>query len=171
MSTHETLLPCPFCGAKPKVTVRTGSPAEDYAWLAFVVCYCGGFSSCAHKDGYAGTKAKARASAIAAWNTRASPPPPEDGWVDIESAPKDGQTLIYWVSSVKYDEDEETGRLREVDVSAVDMGCWVNGGEHGEGYHDPFCGIPGDSGAPTHYMLLPKAPPPPAALEPKEQHD
>ena len=79
-------------------------------------------------------------------------------WQDISSAPKDGRIVLYWVASVRFEEDEETGQLREIDVSAADLGCWMPPGGHGEGYHDPFAGIPGDQGGVTHWMNVPAAP-------------
>lgn len=82
----------------------------------------------------------------------------EDRWLPIETAPKDGRIVLYWVNAVRYSEDEETGQLIETDVSQPDLGQWIDGGEHGAGYHDPFAGIPGDAGAPTHWQPLPIPP-------------
>lgn len=76
-------------------------------------------------------------------------------WQPIETAPRDGSIVMYWVTAVQYEGDEETGLVNDVDVSAPDFGRWT-GGE--DGYHEPFSGIPGDGGSPTHWQPLPAAP-------------
>jgi len=66
MSTQtDYLLPCPFCGSAPKVTERASiETATGRFW--FIACFCGGYSTCAHKNGETEEKA------YKAWNTRAS---------------------------------------------------------------------------------------------------
>lgn len=76
MSTE--LKPCPFCGARPHLTVRPDN-AEATTYFAAVGCYCGGYSACAHKMATAPEADKAEALACAAWNRRAlSAQPPAD---------------------------------------------------------------------------------------------
>ena len=81
MSTE--LKPCPFCGARPHLTVRPDN-AEATTYFAAVGCYCGGYSACAHKMATAPEADKAEALACAAWNRRAlsaQPPAPSvPGW-------------------------------------------------------------------------------------------
>jgi len=86
----------------------------------------------------------------------AAPAVSAPAWQPIETAPTDGSTIMYWVSAVRYEEDE-IGGIRSIDVSAPDFGCWVNVAADA-GYHEPFAGIPGDNGSPTHWMPLPAAP-------------
>lgn len=81
-----------------------------------------------------------------------------DSWRPIDTAPKDGRVVLYWVASVRFQDDDDTGQVHEIDVSAADFGCWMSAPEHGEGYHDPFSGIPGDQGGVTHWMPVPAAP-------------
>lgn len=64
-------LPCPFCNARPRLTVRPNN-SEATEYFAAVACYCGGYSACAHKMATAPEADEAEASAIAAWNTRAA---------------------------------------------------------------------------------------------------
>ncbi|HEY8878253.1 MAG TPA: hypothetical protein VIN03_11855 [Roseateles sp.] len=85
-----------------------------------------------------------------------SPAPAQPVWQLIETAPKDGSLFLCWVASVRYDEDPETGEFREVDVSEPDFGRWA--GSEDDGYYEPMSGLPGDHGAPTHWMPLPAAP-------------
>jgi Lar family restriction alleviation protein len=70
MSTE--LLPCPFCGGKPKQSWRPGSTIEG-AFVAFIACYCGGYSARAHQSAAASSQAEAEEKVLAQWNTRASP--------------------------------------------------------------------------------------------------
>jgi Lar family restriction alleviation protein len=66
----EELKPCPFCGGEPKTSHRPESEAGGGGHVAFVVCYCGGYSSTAHQMGHAETVQAAIAEAIEKWNTR-----------------------------------------------------------------------------------------------------
>lgn len=69
---------CPFCGGPAKLSSRPASDAEGGGWVAYVVCYCGGYASCAHKDGRGDTREEAEAMAAAAWNVRAPCPEHQD---------------------------------------------------------------------------------------------
>lgn len=67
---EKDLLPCPFCGRKPRSNGRAGSTSEA-KFVHFVVCFCGGYSACAHKMGRGDTPEEAERSAIELWNSRA----------------------------------------------------------------------------------------------------
>ena len=64
------LAPCPFCGERPRLTLRPDD-SESTTYFAAVACYCGGYSACAHKMATAPTADEAEARALAAWNCRA----------------------------------------------------------------------------------------------------
>lgn len=70
--------PCPFCGGMPRVDLDKvtycqlhGDPSQSVR----VYCYheCPSRPSVSAGDAYNGGEARARAEAIAAWNTRAAP--------------------------------------------------------------------------------------------------
>jgi hypothetical protein len=113
------------------------------------------------------TRGQADEIAAAVIAKQAASPESMGVWQDIATAPKDGRIVLYWVASIRFDEDEETGRMREVDVSAVDLGCWMPPHGGGDGYHDPFAGIPGDVGGPSHWQPLPQPPAAPTTTEVK----
>lgn len=64
------LAACPFCGERPRLTLRPDD-AEATTYFAAVACYCGGYSACAHKMATATTADEAEAKVRAAWNCRA----------------------------------------------------------------------------------------------------
>lgn len=66
--TMPALLPCPFCGDSPSASSR---PDGEGLYVAFVACFCGGYSACAHKMGDGVTPTEAEANAASLWNTRA----------------------------------------------------------------------------------------------------
>lgn len=84
MSLNEKgLLPCPFCGGKPRVDLAKktfcqlhGEPSQAVK----VYCYhdCPARPSVESGDVFNGGEAKAREQAIAAWNRRAPASVPED---------------------------------------------------------------------------------------------
>lgn len=67
---RAALAPCPFCGERPRLTLRPDD-AEAKTYFAAVACYCGGYSACAHKMATAATADEAEAKVRAAWNCRA----------------------------------------------------------------------------------------------------
>lgn len=67
---RSALAPCPFCGERPRLTLRPDD-AEATMYFAAVVCYCGGYSACAHKMATAPMPDEAEAKVRAAWNCRA----------------------------------------------------------------------------------------------------
>jgi Lar family restriction alleviation protein len=67
---RAALAPCPFCGERPRLTLRPDD-AEALTYFAAVACYCGGYSACAHKMATAPTADEAEAKVRAAWNCRA----------------------------------------------------------------------------------------------------
>lgn len=70
------LKPCPFCGRRVHMGSRPNNAAET-EHIAFVGCYCGGYSACAHKMAVAKTAAEAEKIARRAWNTRVKVTPEE----------------------------------------------------------------------------------------------
>lgn len=66
-------LPCPFCGRAPSVTTRPDNIGGT-EFFAAVVCYCGGYSACAHKMAVRKTQGDASDAAFKAWNTRTARP-------------------------------------------------------------------------------------------------
>jgi len=153
VSGEMKLLPCPFCGNEHPDYERVGTPRQS----CIVAC---GNCGCRHESGDEGEHNGS------SWNTRASPPPPEDGWKPIESAPKDGTRIMlsngkdvaegWWVH-------DEGGITEHRDLD----GRYI-GQDESEGYIGWLDFDGGMLPEPTHYRPLP---PPPAALEPKEQHD
>lgn len=67
----EPLKPCPFCGERPRLTLRPDD-AEASTYFAAVACYCGGYSACAHKMATATTADEAEAKARSLWDDRAT---------------------------------------------------------------------------------------------------
>jgi Lar family restriction alleviation protein len=67
---REALKPCPFCGEAPSTLERPDN-IDGTEFFYAVACYCGGYSSCAHKMARRKTPEQAKADAIAAWNNRA----------------------------------------------------------------------------------------------------
>lgn len=71
-------------------------------------------------------------------------------WQPIETAPKDGTTILFWDDLMDYQ-----------------IGSWSEyedpDGEPREGWNDGIFPIIGDSGQPSHWMPLPQPPQPPAA--------
>ena len=94
---QSDLLPCPFCGA-------AGLDFTEGSTFRWIVASCSGCGASIGETRIQtlgqGTKeewmAIAQQDAIAAWNRRAalSHQSPQ-GWQDIESAPKDGEFLVY----------------------------------------------------------------------------
>ena len=68
---RDALKPCPFCGNRPRLTVRPDD-AEATSYFAAVACFCGGYSSCAHKMATAPQADEAETLARTAWNRRAA---------------------------------------------------------------------------------------------------
>ena len=79
------LLSCPWCGNAPKVDSWTedGPPGEEYTFYQ-VAC----FGPCDASPAVCGGE---EAEAVQQWNTRA------DGWMGIESAPRDGSRVTVFV--------------------------------------------------------------------------
>lgn len=89
MEAETELLPCPFCGGKPRVDLAKkifcqlhGEPSQAVR----VYCYhdCPSRPSVEAGDTFNGGEAKARAVAIAAWNRRALPSAPAVEGVERE---------------------------------------------------------------------------------------
>lgn len=75
-ATRRGLLPCPFCGRRPVLTVRPDN-AEATSYFAAVACFCGGYAACAHKDATASEADEAERLAREKWNGRAAHPQPK----------------------------------------------------------------------------------------------
>lgn len=84
------------------------------------------------------------------------------GWLPIESAPRDGSMVLCWVQAVRFGEDDD-GRHYETDVSECDFGAWHND-EHG-GYFLAFASPRADIENPTYWQPLPAAPAQPDGVE------
>jgi len=67
---RTALAACPFCGERPRLTLRPDD-AKATTYFAAVACYCGGYSACAHKMATAPTADEAETKVRAAWNRRA----------------------------------------------------------------------------------------------------
>ncbi len=72
MSEQRTskTLPCPFCGEAPRLTERPATEGEGEGFVAFIACFCGGYSARAHQFRRADDAELARQAVIRAWNTR-----------------------------------------------------------------------------------------------------
>ena len=68
---RAALAPCPFCGERPRLTLRPDDAEATTTYFAAVACYCGGYSACAHKMATAPTADEAETKVRAAWNCRA----------------------------------------------------------------------------------------------------
>lgn len=136
----NTLLPCPFCGSET-VTIY-----NDGVWCEV----CSAHHDIESSDG-------GRDAAIAAWNRRdnAQSLAARDGWLPIETAPKDGTIYLCWVDAIRYGESDD-GSLYQADVSEVDFGQWRDF-ETG-GAHFNMMGDIGDGQKITHWRPLPEPP-------------
>lgn len=101
-SQKPELLPCPFCGEQvdpPKS--RPSSRDKSEGFVAFLACYCGGYSANAHRMGQGETEKDAIQDVIAKWNTRAVPPSAvvPEGYVlvpaRIELSPTDIAAIMF----------------------------------------------------------------------------
>jgi hypothetical protein len=71
------LEPCPFCGEQVKQPVsRPSSNDKRDGFVAFLACYCGGYSATAHRMGSGENERDAVRDVIAKWNNRAQPAAP-----------------------------------------------------------------------------------------------
>jgi hypothetical protein len=154
--THESpardavaLLPCPnpWCEEPSRTWAHNYSKPLDWA----VVCACG----------FMGPLRITKEEAIRAWNTRLTTAPQgipantsaasargeADGWRSIETAPKDGASILAVVSGTHV----ATGLPFTPEVV-----WWESGGWWGAMWHDD---LPG-GWEPTHWMPLPAAPTP-----------
>ena len=77
----EKLLPCPFCGHKPKMRNDLNGENEPYYQVRHdCMCLLSEIKTFCHKT---------EAEAIAAWNRRA------DGWIPVEERlPEEGEIVI-----------------------------------------------------------------------------
>jgi hypothetical protein len=90
--------------------------------------------------------------------------PAVQGWMPIESAPKDGTLFLCWVDAIERGEDDD-GNYRESDASCADMCAWIKPHDD-EGYFDPCGGPYGHSQMVTHWQPLPAAPATPTGDKP-----
>ncbi len=75
-AARRGLLPCPFCGRRPVLTVRPDN-ADATSYFAAVACFCDGYAACAHKDATASEADEAERLAREKWNGRAAHPQPK----------------------------------------------------------------------------------------------
>lgn len=84
------------------------------------------------------------------------------GWLPIESAPKDGRMFLVWMDAVRCGEDDDGG-LMELDASECDFAVWRES-EHG-GYVDAMSSPRAEREQATHWQPLPAAPAQPDGVE------
>lgn len=78
-----------------------------------------------------------------------------DGWLPIESAPKDGRLFLCWVAAERWSAEDGGGSGRGADTSDFDFGRWQSMDDHPEGgYYENMMGQIGDAQDITHWQPL-----------------
>jgi len=141
MSDDNRLLPCPFCGGgETRVRENRHSPTMSGSGGLIsveITHWCPAVPGQPSRNTITRT-GRDHASAIAAWNRRAS------GWQPIETAPRDGRRILAWITNRVSDNGKKVDIPTIVSWWGPDADCWVE-----DGY---------DTVRPTHWQPLPAAP-------------
>lgn len=94
----EELKACPFCGCEVEAPrSRPSSADQSEGYVAFLACYCGGYSATAHQTGKGSTEHEAVQDVIAKWNRRTLPQPAAVEAVEVvEVVAITNRGVCYW---------------------------------------------------------------------------
>lgn len=147
MTEIAELKPCPFCGGQ-RISMEKWTdgfdPHRRITWIASC-------TDCSARTGY---HEEEQADAIEAWNRRAALATPDDGWLPIESAPKDGHHFLAYCEDTvdEYDEDRLLRRGVKERYTVVAYWLW------GQFVQFPFTGSIVQNRVFTHWRPLPAPP-------------
>lgn len=126
-ATRRSLLPCPFCGRRPVLTVRPDN-AEATSYFAAVACFCAGYAACAHKDATASEADEAERLAREKWNCQSAKPQPQaaqpltDAARDVLAERQRQISAEGWTP--EHDDEHADGSLSQAALTYIE---WVHG--------------------------------------------
>ena len=115
VTVGRELLPCPFCGepaSAPKSRRESTDPRDGY--VAFMACFCGGYSATAHRMGRGGTEQESVQDVINLWNTRT---------ILAQPAPSDGVEVVAYLL-----QHESGARLVDLNSQSIQVAQQEHGG-------------------------------------------